>query len=79
MNKWSHCDYRVYCDEDNDYGLIEVFYGTDGQILCFSEFINPIGANIKELELDLEKMASALNKPTLYYADMPANIKEEEE
>lgn len=70
-------DYRVYCDQDGDHGLIEVYYSSDGAILSYSEFINPIGSNIKELELDLENMARALNKPVLYYADMPDNKGEE--
>lgn len=71
MNNISTWDYRVYCDRDGDYGFIETYYDQEGNIISYSDFINPIGSNIKELELDLENMARALNKPPLFYADMP--------
>ncbi len=67
MNKW---EYRVLQDEQGDYGFVEVYYSNEDKIMSYSEFINPCGKNIKDLELDLEQMAEALNKPTLYWRDI---------
>jgi hypothetical protein len=71
MKNWSHWNYRVYCDENGDYGFIETYYDDKENIIAYSEYVRPYGESIKDLELDLEKMAEALNKPTLFISDMP--------
>lgn len=71
MNNWSYCNYRVFCNEDQEFGFIEVYYDDKENIICYSDFVRPYGESIQNLELDLEKMAEALNKPTLFIGDMP--------
>ena len=72
MSEYSFWDYRVLCDEAGAYAFVEVYYTTDGSIKAYtSEPASPYGNCERDLESDLEKMAEALNKPTLYPADMP--------
>ncbi len=73
MSKWSHWNYRSFVDENGDYGFIEVYYDENENILSYSHFMRPGGSSIKDLEFDLEKMAEALNKPTLHINDLPQN------
>ena len=65
-------NYRVLKKADGSYGFIEVYYNEDGIITSYSEdFMHPYGESERDLEDDLEKMASALNKPTLLEIDLP--------
>ena len=71
MSRWSHWNYRTFCNEVNEFGFIEVYYDKEENIVAYSDFSSPFGDSIKDLEFDLEKMAEALNKPTLYKGDLP--------
>lgn len=71
MSEWSHWNYRVFCNERNEFGFIEVYYDKEENIVTYSDFVSPFGDSIKDLEFNLEKMAEALNKPTIYEGDLP--------
>ncbi len=58
-------EYRVFKSISGEYGFIEVYYSLDGKILNYTDFVDPMGKTLNDLELDIEKMAAALNKPVL--------------
>ncbi len=65
-------EYRVM-DDDGSYGFITVAIDEQGKIK--SHYLNygfdyPVGTSFKELELELERMAEALNKPVLSKEDI---------
>lgn len=75
MDKYSRWDYRTLCNETGECWFIEVYYDEKSNILDYSDAATPYGQNIKDLEFSLEKMAEALNKPTLFIGDLPKDKK----
>jgi len=66
--KW---EYRVFKNKNGEFGFIEVYSDDNGKIDSWSlDFMNPQGDTIRDLEDDLERMARALNKPTLEDKDL---------
>lgn len=46
------------------YGIVEVYYDKQGKVEGWTDFIDPNGwDNIDDLQVTLEKMLSAFNKP----------------
>lgn len=46
------------------YGVVEVYYGKDGKVKGWTDFIDPNGwEDVDDLRLTLEKMLSAFGKP----------------
>lgn len=46
------------------YGIVEVYYDKQGKVEGWTDFIDPNGwDNIDDLQVTLEKMSSAFNKP----------------
>ncbi len=65
-------EYRVI-DDEGSFGFITVALDENGQVK--SHYLNygfdyPVGTSMKELELELERMAEALNKPILTLNDI---------
>lgn len=71
MSKYSRWDYRTLCNQDGEHWFIEVYYDEEDNILAYSGAMTPYGQNKNDLEFSLEKMAEALNKPTLMKEDLP--------
>ena len=68
--KWN---YRVFKDEDGEFGVREVFYDEgDGTILgCTADTQKPYGKTLEELTLVLSWFQKALNLPVLSMTDIP--------
>jgi hypothetical protein len=46
------------------YGLVEVYYDSEGKVKGWTDFIDPNGwDNVEDLRVTLEKMLKALDKP----------------
>jgi len=65
-------EYRVL-DDDGSFGFIKVTLDENRQVKSYYlnyGFDHPVGISFKELELELERMAEALNKPILTLNDI---------
>jgi hypothetical protein len=65
-------NYRVFCEENGDYIIREVFYEEDGSILgCTENAVEPFGRSLEELAENIEWFKEALKLPVLTSADIP--------
>lgn len=65
-------DYRVFCEENGDYVIREVFYDKAGSILgCTRDAVEPSGRSLDELAKDIEGFREAIALPVLTLADFP--------
>lgn len=61
-----HWNYRVFCEDNGDYLIREVFYGEDGSIIACTEIaVEPCGRTLEELTKDIEYFKQALTRPVL--------------
>ena len=73
-------DYRVFCEENGDYVIREVFYAEDGSILgCTENEVSPTGRSLQELTEDMQLFRAALTQPVLRLSDLPPYPKQREE
>ena len=74
MTTWN---YRVFCEENGDYIIREVFYEEDGSILGVTEkAVEPFGRSLAELTASLQLLQAALTLPVLTLADIPSEPKQ---
>lgn len=67
-----HWNYRVFCEDNGDYIIREVFYTEDGSILsCTENAVEPLGKTLEELAKDIEYFKQALTLPVLTPSDIP--------
>jgi hypothetical protein len=65
-------NYRVFCEENGDFIIREVFYGEEGEILgCTENAVEPWGRSQDELARELEAFKEALSLPVLKLDDIP--------
>lgn len=70
MQKW---DYRVFQNEQGQFGFIECYYDRENNPVSRSDgFMEPYGEDLAELRKDLSRMTTALNKPVLTEKDFPS-------
>ncbi|WP_318701826.1 hypothetical protein [Roseofilum sp. SID2] len=73
-------DYRVFCEDNGDYVIREVFYAEDGSILgCTENEVCPTGRSLQELTEDLQLFRAALTQPVLRVSDVPLYSKQRED
>ena len=67
-------EYRVL-DDEGIYRFIVVQLDQNGEpINDYDNFHSPVGNSIKDIELELERLAEALNKPVLIEGDTNVEI-----
>ena len=75
MIRW---DYRVFCEENGDHVVREVYYGENDVILsCTKNSVEPWGESLEELIRDIEAFKAATLLPVLKLADIPVEARKE--
>lgn len=73
MTAYSKWNYRVIkrtVTGETTFGVYEVYYDeSDTPSACSESPVEPFGETVEELMLDLDRMRSAAEKPTLNYDD----------
>lgn len=68
-------NYRVFCEEDGNYIICEVFYDETGAILgCTKDAVEPMGKSLEELHQDLCAFREALQLPVLTVAEVDVAV-----
>lgn len=71
-------DYRVFCEENGDHIIREVYYDENKEILsCTANAVEPWGETLEDLIKDLEAFKAATLLSVLTLADIPADSKKE--
>lgn len=57
--------YKTIDEHNTAFGVVEAYYGVNGEVIAFSDFIEPFGEDEESLKWVLERMLEAFDKPTI--------------
>lgn len=68
--------YQTIDEHNTVYGVVEAYY-ENGEVVGFTDFIEPFGEDEEGLKWSLERMLEAFAKPTIDIVNTPNTLKGE--